>query len=171
MPFYIMCNVKLQLYAKGLACSGGGWGHLKTFSISHMLKSISTHIFLIVKSLFVVNSRAVHTMYIFHGKSIIFKKTFIWSFLCAILHELCPRSFQNHFGFHSVRTLHNHVAYLRTLSRAVHLSSLCRFDKAYSQNDIFDFFFLFWTQTLMQLCQIDFGNHSIIAVLFGPNVF
>ena len=44
MPFvYDVCNVKLQLYAKGLAWSRGGGGggkHLKkTFSISYMLNS------------------------------------------------------------------------------------------------------------------------------------
>ena len=52
MPFlYDVCNVKLQLYAKGLVWSRGGKHFSKTFSIFYMLngkKEFSTHIFQLV---------------------------------------------------------------------------------------------------------------------------
>ena len=35
----------------------------------------------------------------FHRKNIIFFETFLWSFLWAILHQDCPRSFTKHLKF------------------------------------------------------------------------
>ena len=52
-----------------------------------------------------------------------------------------------------------HVTYIYTLSRTVHGRSFCCFDKAYSEIGIFVlFFFLFWSDSFLHLCQLDYWD-------------
>ena len=69
MPFYMVWNVKLQLYAKGLVWSQGGKHFSKTFSISYMLNSKNSvsnpyfHLLSNKKNIFVDNSRVEPTIF------------------------------------------------------------------------------------------------------------
>lgn len=52
-----------------------------------------------------------------------------------------------------------HVTYIYTLSRTVHGRSFCCFDKAYREIGIFVlFFFLFWSDSFLHLCQLDYWD-------------
>ena len=81
---YDVCNVKLQLYAKGLACSMGESISKHLFLYYRRKTGFSTHIFNQylpnVKTLFADNLRAEQNTFLM-GKNIIFFETFIGHFM------------------------------------------------------------------------------------------